>query len=180
MTKTMTDELKPVRCGCGGEAKVEPLPFETWNDIWDASVSQYLVRCDRCGMTTRLHDTEAEAIAVWNRAMGNVNECAKDARCNERTLNLDAIVSEQEEIMRRTYSTKEKDPDAYRQFVTARMVKVYLLKKFARQENNVFCGHWVTNENGEEVCGVCWMPRKASELDGHCIMCGAEMRGKHE
>ena len=66
--------LKPVNCGCGGEAKVEPLPFETWNDIWDASVSQYLVRCDRCGMTTRLHDTETEAITAWNRAMSGSAE----------------------------------------------------------------------------------------------------------
>ena len=73
----MSDELKPVRCGCGGEAKVEPLPFETWNDIWDASASQYFVRCDRCGMTTRLHDTEAEAVEAWNRAMSENVPTAK-------------------------------------------------------------------------------------------------------
>jgi len=103
---------------------------------------------------------------------------AEPERKKGKWLNLDDVISEQNEIMKRSYSTKEKDPDAYRQFVTARMVIVYLLKKFAEQENDVFRGHWVTNENGEEICDVCWMPRKASELDGKCIMCGADMRGE--
>lgn len=56
----MTDELKPVRCGCGGEAKVEE---------W---VGRWYVRCQKsnCLISTKNCDTEAEAIEAWNRAMG--------------------------------------------------------------------------------------------------------------
>ena len=56
----MTDELKPVPCGCGGEAKVEE---------W---VGRWYVRCQKsnCLISTKNCDTEAEAITAWNRAMG--------------------------------------------------------------------------------------------------------------
>lgn len=71
----MTDELKPVRCGCGGEAKVIKSRLDPW-----------FIYCDKCKMCSGYYDTEAEAITAWNRAMsGNVQECAKDARCTERT-----------------------------------------------------------------------------------------------
>ena len=54
----MTDELKPVRCGCGGEAN-------TWKfgKAWE-------VICAKCYTSTDLFMTEAEAIEAWNRAMG--------------------------------------------------------------------------------------------------------------
>lgn len=52
------EELKPVRCGCGGEAK-------TWKyeKAWE-------VMCAKCYTRTDLFMTEAEAIEAWNRAMG--------------------------------------------------------------------------------------------------------------
>lgn len=59
----MTDELTPVRCGCGGEAELRASCFFTATDL-------YLVQCKRCGTATLLKDTEAEAIEAWNRAMG--------------------------------------------------------------------------------------------------------------
>lgn len=60
----MTDELKPVNCGCGGEAKVEE---------W---VGRWYVRCknSNCLISTKNCDTEAEAITAWNRAMSGSAE----------------------------------------------------------------------------------------------------------
>lgn len=57
----MNDKLKPVRCGCDGEARTELSgePFAPW-----------IVKCPICGIRTELQDTEAEAIEAWNRAMG--------------------------------------------------------------------------------------------------------------
>ena len=68
----MTDELKPVRCGCGGEAKT------VLNEFYD-----YSTHCLVCGMSTRAFDTEAEAITAWNLAMSGV-AVAKNAT-TERT-----------------------------------------------------------------------------------------------
>lgn len=53
--------IEPIRCGCGGEAKVF-FPF--------ANNSVYMIECKKCGICTSAYDTEAEAITVWNRAMG--------------------------------------------------------------------------------------------------------------
>ena len=59
----MTDELKPVRCGCGGEAQTG----KSYSGF-------YSVECMNCGMQSGYYDTEAEAVQAWNRAMGaNVN-----------------------------------------------------------------------------------------------------------
>ena len=57
----MTDELKPFRCGCGGEAEVGEVHF--WGRC-------YTVQCSECGIETKPHPTEAEAVQAWNRAMG--------------------------------------------------------------------------------------------------------------
>jgi hypothetical protein len=55
----MTDELKPVRCGCGGEAEVHK-----------PTMHMFSVHCISCGVGTgRIYPTEAEAIEAWNRAM---------------------------------------------------------------------------------------------------------------
>ena len=60
----MTDELKPVNCGCGGEAKIVN-PF--------MHTDMYLIECDKCGICTSSYNTKVEAIVAWNRAMsGNV------------------------------------------------------------------------------------------------------------
>lgn len=61
----MTDELKPVRCGCGGEA---------WTDYIIGEPSEgvgWFVCCKNCEIQTPAeYPTEAEAITAWNRAMG--------------------------------------------------------------------------------------------------------------
>ena len=67
----MTNELKPVNCGCGGEAKVD------WTVINGAYMAG--VVCQKCGTkTTSFYDRDdkdkviAEAITAWNRAMRRV------------------------------------------------------------------------------------------------------------
>ena len=56
----MSEELKPVNCGCGGEAKVDQ------TDGYD----EYQVYCPKCFMSSGTFNTEAEAIQAWNKAMG--------------------------------------------------------------------------------------------------------------
>ena len=69
-------KLKPVQCGCGGKAVA----------IGDADNNIYFVKCDKCWISTDLFHSKTEAIEAWNRAMsGTMYDCAKDARCNERT-----------------------------------------------------------------------------------------------
>lgn len=55
----MTEDLKPVRCGCGGEAVIG----------YTDSCLCY-VECQKCETETRIFRTEAEAVTAWNRAMG--------------------------------------------------------------------------------------------------------------
>ena len=55
----MTEELKPVNCGCGGEAQVDQ------TDGYD----EYKVYCPKCFMSSGTFNTEAEAVTTWNRAM---------------------------------------------------------------------------------------------------------------
>ena len=65
----MEKKLKPVNCGCGGEAKVD------WTVINDAYMAG--VVCQKCGIKTapvwRRYDLEGakeEAVTAWNTAMG--------------------------------------------------------------------------------------------------------------
>ena len=60
----MSDELKPVRCGCGGEVWA----FMTLYP--DNRERPYICQCRRCFTRTGGYPTEAEAIAAWNMAMG--------------------------------------------------------------------------------------------------------------
>ena len=60
----MTDELKPVRCGCGGEAII--LKADEYHQFPDT----YYVSCTKCTAGVGPYDTEAEAVTAWNRAMG--------------------------------------------------------------------------------------------------------------
>ena len=60
----MTDELKPVRCGCGGKAMLYVSPITT----------RWLLQCESCKIETTFYDSEAEAIKAWNRAMGEKPE----------------------------------------------------------------------------------------------------------
>lgn len=60
----MTDELKPVPCGCGGEAWA----FMT---LYPDNVERpYICQCRKCFTRTGGYPTEAEAVTAWNRAMG--------------------------------------------------------------------------------------------------------------
>lgn len=63
------DNIKPVRCGCGGEAFHDTV--RGWNPVReDALVVWHRVICKNCGTQTKAFYTEAEAITAWNRAMG--------------------------------------------------------------------------------------------------------------
>ena len=74
-------ELKPVRCGCGGEAKITILH---WDIIEDYDDPTYLVECENCEISTKDYATEAEAIEAWNTAMGTVNiKIVKDTAFRE-------------------------------------------------------------------------------------------------
>ena len=60
----MTDSSKPVKCGCGGEAKVIL-------DMQVLSKPAVEVKCEKCGiMIIRQTNKPSEAISAWNRAMG--------------------------------------------------------------------------------------------------------------
>ena len=63
----MTDELKPVRCGCGGEATTGTIFYE--GAVRYGIKQQYYAECQNCKTRTFRYDTEAEAITAWNRAM---------------------------------------------------------------------------------------------------------------
>lgn len=75
----MTDELKPVKCGCGGPTKIDYICIETYSHEHDCQVVEpvYRVFCKQCGISTPCaYPTEADAVTAWNRAMaGNVYPC---------------------------------------------------------------------------------------------------------
>ncbi|MBQ6508057.1 MAG: hypothetical protein IJI07_01165 [Flexilinea sp.] len=60
----MESELKPVRCGCGGEVALV--------NYWSADYAQtvWYVRCKECDIASGDQFTEAEAVMAWNKAMG--------------------------------------------------------------------------------------------------------------
>ena len=66
-----TEPMKPVRCGCGGEAVLN-----TGKII--AATGEHLanVKCKKCGIAIPVKvsldqsEAEAEAITAWNKAMG--------------------------------------------------------------------------------------------------------------
>lgn len=60
----MNGELKPVHCGCGGEAIV--LKSGQFSQFRES----YYVSCTHCTAGVGPYDTEAEAVTAWNRAMG--------------------------------------------------------------------------------------------------------------
>ena len=82
----MTDEMKPVRCGCGGEAEID----------WVLEPSNcYManVYCNKCGTKTIPFWSEDKdkaidyAVTTWNRAMGN---CDKTSQV-ERTAKVETV-----------------------------------------------------------------------------------------
>ena len=60
----MSEELKLVNCGCGGEAKVDI------KLIPSAPIERKRIYCSKCYISTDWMKSEDEAIEVWNRAMG--------------------------------------------------------------------------------------------------------------
>lgn len=84
----MTDELKPVRCGCGGEAKVYH-----WNHDPDIE-DWYGVRCSECHINISMDKNSGpfwsakEAVEAWNRAMGKKTAKVIDRRYNGTVLGI--------------------------------------------------------------------------------------------
>lgn len=78
----MTDELKPVNCGCGGEA------------VLGYQSQMYGVRCSECFITIGGYDTEAEAITVWNRAMSGSTEKSSTVERTAKVIEHDASVTD--------------------------------------------------------------------------------------
>lgn len=54
----MSEELNPVRCGCGGEAYI----FRGENRNW--------IFCVECHTESKPYETVEKAIMAWNKAMG--------------------------------------------------------------------------------------------------------------
>jgi len=75
----MSDKLRPVRCGCGGEAII--LKADEYHQFPDT----YYVSCTKCTAGVGPYDTEAEAVKAWNRAMG---ERTAKVVCNGTTMGL--------------------------------------------------------------------------------------------
>ena len=60
----MTDELKPVHCGCGGEPQLMYRQYDFLN------ITAFFEMCPKCGMSTAEKATPEEAIEIWNKAIG--------------------------------------------------------------------------------------------------------------
>ena len=65
------EELKPVRCGCGGLAEVDCYLGDNNNH------DLYYVYCQKCYIQSANYKTEAKAITAWNRAMSGEPERKK-------------------------------------------------------------------------------------------------------
>lgn len=84
----MTDELKPVKCGCGGEAQID------WV-LQPDGVYMTGVYCENCGTKTipfwSMEKDKAidYAVTTWNMAMG-----AKDINVPNKTAKVDWINGE--------------------------------------------------------------------------------------
>lgn len=79
------EELKPVRCGCGGEAFAGEVRF--WGRC-------YTVQCSECGIETKPHPTEAEAVTAWNRAMSGNAEKSSTVERTAKVIEHDASVTD--------------------------------------------------------------------------------------
>lgn len=82
----MADKLTPVCCGCGGEATVKKHTFYR-------ALPLYSVKCDKCGIQVPSRNTEAEAIAAWNRAMGSTEKSSTVER-TAKAIEHDASVTD--------------------------------------------------------------------------------------
>ena len=74
----MSEELKPVNCGCGGEAKVDI------KLVSSSPAERKRIYCSKCYISTDWMKSEDEAIHAWNRAMGALlpeGDPQKNDRC---------------------------------------------------------------------------------------------------
>lgn len=77
------NKMKPVRCGCGGEAFVSINGF-----------IEYHVVCASCGLRTDWFRSKDKAITAWNRAMSGSTEKSSKVERTAKALSrkLDAAV----------------------------------------------------------------------------------------
>ena len=61
------DNIKPVRCGCGGEAKIR-------QKYLMGNLPDVYVICENCSIRTREYYSEAEAVIAWNNAMSGISQ----------------------------------------------------------------------------------------------------------
>lgn len=59
----MSNNLKPARCGCGGEAQIA-------KKILMGNLPDVYIFCRNCSIRTGEYYSVAEAVEAWNRAMG--------------------------------------------------------------------------------------------------------------
>ena len=78
----MSEELKPVRCGCGGEAEV---------CRGTSNPAYFWVECKGCHTMGAMKLSEAEAVQTWNKAMGakdiNVPDKERTAKVSNQIFN---------------------------------------------------------------------------------------------
>ena len=75
----MSEELKPVKCGCGGEASAYAVPPYRY------------IKCSECGIETGRYYTFAEAITAWNKAIGKDMNVPSKAEPEERTAKVEEV-----------------------------------------------------------------------------------------
>ena len=125
--------------------------------------------------------TELESALVTGRRIWpqEVRQLVRILRmCAEpsRKIDLDAEIKRQESVMRETIESKDKDPTDCLRYRTAQAIKVYLLGVYAMQLGSELSGAWIIGPDGDEVCSVCWRPRRIAELGAECAGCGATMK----
>jgi len=147
----MSNELKPVRCGCGGEVvvghieKTSYLPKDRW-----------YIGCPKCDICTGLYDTEAEAIEAWNTAMGT----------NTRRL-LEVLVHDATDTnVGRKF---DKDIDVPVKERTAKVIE---------HDASVTDTDGYKYHRSEYLCGAC--KKKVIGGDEYCSHCGARLEWEHE
>ena len=86
----MSESLKPVRCGCGGEAVIET-DHDTIQPV--APIDWKRVICNKCNIRTTWRKSEAEAITTWNRAMGTTEKSSTVER-TAKAIEHDASVTD--------------------------------------------------------------------------------------
>lgn len=141
----MSDELKPVRCGCGGEA---------WSFMTlypENTERPYICQCRKCFIRTCGYPSEAEAVEAWNRAMGT----------NTRRL-LEVLVHDATDTnVGRKF---DKDIDVPVKERTAKVIE---------HDASVTDTDGYKYHRSEYLCGAC--KKKVLSGDDYCSHCGARL-----